>query len=240
MKNRLDNITVQKLKKSLAKTDVIRLERLRPEELTKKQLNVLKNINIERSIYNTAFRNIDIPVICLTSLLNLGRTSRSAIRRVREKTEGVRPYSIMDLVVIQFIELMVMEGIDVTSISHDKRLKTALNGQGSKTRIIQAYKQGTEHTLDSESVSQFNLQVEYFSTRLKMLDMATWDLVYLLYLGVLSKSNYNKVREKILGRRAYSILDLVMARLIEVAIINGINVCDIAYDPSGRRVSCTS
>lgn len=236
MRNKLDKELIEKLSNSQSKTDIIRLENLCPELLSDKQKVVLDKINIERNIYQNAVRNINVSILELTSLLNLGRTSSTAVERIREKVKGLRAYSILDLVVIQLIELMVKEGVEVTSIAHDKRLKTTLGFQGSKSALIKRRREGQLKAGDRSKLEQFDYQVTYYSTRLLALEMTTKDLTYLLNLGVTSLSSYSRIYDKLHGTRPYSVLDLVVARLFEEALDHDIHPNYIKYNAVGEVI----
>lgn len=232
----LNNDVISRLSKSLVKRDVIRMAHHCPEHLSDKQKVVLDHYRVEHEIYNTAVTEINIPEITLTSLLNLGRTTYSARQRIKEKIEGRRSYSRLDLVTIQLMQAMTLYGIDVSSISHDKRLKTTLNRKASKTELIIKIRRGEVLPSDKQNIAQFEYQINYYSSRLRKLNMAIWDLTYFLNLGAMKKSDYNKICDKLQGTRPYSVLDLVVARLVEVSLDHGLHPYYITYNSAGKVI----
>jgi len=236
LRKHISKEVIAKLSNSLTKTDVLRMERHCPEYLSDEQKVVLDRARVEHQIYKNSINLINIPVTSLTSLLNLGRTTPTSRQRVKEKIDGVRAYSRLDLVVIQFMEVMTINGIDVSRISHDKSLKTSLNGNASKTILIKNIRRNEVQASDKQNIEQFKYQVAYYSSRLRKLNMAIWDLTYFLNLGAMKKSDYNKICDKLQGIRPYSVLDLVIERLVDVALEHGLHPYYITYNSDGKII----
>ena len=234
-----DKALIKKLSQKSSKSDVIRMEILYPDHLTTEHKKVLKTIQIERAIYMTAADKIGLDAWGLTPILNLGHATLSARNRVHDKITGTRAYSLLDLAVIQLLELMVRNGVDIQKITYNPELQTSLpSGSLSKTELVTAVREGKKlRGNDQKGLEQFKLQHRHYSRKMQSTKLDTWTLAYIVSLGSQTKSTYNRVHDKLKGTRPYSVLDLVIARLLEVAHQKGIAIGDITYNKDGARTA---
>lgn len=236
--NRNNAKLVEKLAGAKSKSAVIRMERFYPTKMTLAQKHVLEEIKTERRIYQGAVKKMDLNKEELTRILNLGQASQSAINRIHDKMAGTRAYSQNDLVVIQLLLLMHLNGMDVKKISYNKALKTSLPKTSlSKTDLIAAARTNQKLSKsDKEGLDQLLLQEQFYTSKMSSTDLSIWELAYIVFLGNQNKSAYNRIRDKMSGQRPYSVLDLVIARCLELAHKAGIELDKIEYDKNGRMI----